>query len=44
VVKGIGVPLDHAGGPHTVVAFRSALGNLKVRIHQDLLQRAARAA
>ncbi len=44
LIRGTGTPLDRAGGPHVTVAFRSALGNVKIRIHQDLLSRAAQAA
>jgi CheY-specific phosphatase CheX len=44
LVKPMGTPLGPASGPHTVVAFRSAVGSLKVRIHQDLLAKAAKAA
>ncbi len=37
LLKPKGSPLGKAGGQQVLVAFRSRLGNLKVRIHQELL-------
>jgi CheY-specific phosphatase CheX len=38
LVKPKGTELGSAGGGQLLVAFRSNLGNLKVRIHEDLLK------
>ena len=37
LIKPKGSPLGRAGGEQILVAFRSSLGSLKVRIHQGLL-------
>ena len=38
LIKPKGTELGPAGGGQLLVAFRSSLGNLKVRIHEDLMR------
>ncbi|GEM_PF-3145561 len=44
LLKPKGSPLGRAAGQHMVVAFRSTAGNLKIRIHNELVQAATKAA